>query len=97
MPLFLGTAEFHNDGKHELKYTVACRSHGLREGSIEFEIDGEDSQIITREYPTLYRKVRSVFGWKPDLKRVQKVENQGDVNLVYDESGGRIEPDSENE
>lgn len=74
--LYLGSAIFEKPGKHELKYSIACRGHGIRSGKITFEIDGENSRVVSKQYPTLLRNIKEKLYWQPELKRVQRVENQ---------------------
>lgn len=78
--LYFGEAIFETEDTHEIKYTVACRTHGLRKGKITLEMD--DGEIhVTKAYPTLLRQLKAYFGWTPDLKRTQRVENVDDIGI----------------
>lgn len=78
--LYYGEAIFGSEKKHEIKYTVACRTHGLRQGKISIEM--EDGELTaTREYPTLWRQLKAYLWWSPDLKRTEEVENLDDVDI----------------
>lgn len=78
--LFYGEALFEREGTHEIKYTVACRNHGLRQGKITLEM--EDKEItVTKAYPTLMRQLKAYFGFVPDLQRTQRVENVDHVTI----------------
>jgi hypothetical protein len=78
--LYYGEAIFEREGTHEIKYTAACRTHGLRHGKITLELtDGEIN--VTKAYPTLLRQLKAYFGWVPDLKRTQRVENVDHVRI----------------
>lgn len=78
--LYYGEAIFDSEKKHEIKYTVACRTHGLRQGKISIEM--EDGELTaTREYPTLWRQLKAYLWWSPDLKRTEEVENLDDVDI----------------
>lgn len=52
---FLGGATFERGNCYELEYTVSCRSHGPRTGSIEFHAGYKDVDIV-HNYPKRYRK-----------------------------------------
>jgi hypothetical protein len=82
--LYYGEAIFEREGRHEIKYTVACRNHGLRQGKVTLELD--DGEIdVTKAYPTLLRQLKAYFGWVPDLKRTQRVENVDHVTIrIFD-------------
>jgi len=78
--LYYGEAIFEKEATHEIKYTVACRTHGLRQGKITLEMeDGEFN--VTKAYPTLLRQLKAYLGWVPDLKRTQRVENVDHVQI----------------
>jgi hypothetical protein len=78
--LYYGEAIFGSEKTHEIKYTVACRTHGLRQGKIRIEM--EDGELTaTREYPTLWRQLKAYLWWSPDLKRTEEVENLDDVDI----------------
>jgi hypothetical protein len=73
--LYFGSAIFEEDGLHELKYKVACRSHGMRAGKITFKVDGNNSRVLSKKHPTVLRNIKARLYWKPELTRVQTVEN----------------------
>ena len=52
---FLGGATFERGNCYELEYTVSCRSHGPRTGSIEFHAGYKDVNIV-HNYPKCRRK-----------------------------------------
>ncbi|WP_254532777.1 hypothetical protein [Natrinema gelatinilyticum] len=77
--LYYGKAIFSSEQTHEIKYTIACRTHGLRQGQITIEM--EDGELAaTRAYPTVWRQLKAYLWWSPDLKRTQRVENIDDVD-----------------
>lgn len=78
--LYYGKAIFEREGTHEIKYTVACRSHGLRQGKITLEMQDGDI-TVTKAYPTLMRQLKAYFGLVPDLQRTQRVENIDHVTI----------------
>lgn len=84
MKMYFGETIFDSEGTHELKYSVACRTHGLRKGKITFEVR-HNKITVTKNYPTLLRNLKARLGWKPEIKRVEQVENlsDDDVEVSY--------------
>lgn len=80
--LYYGEAVFDEEKTHEIRYTVACRTHGLRQGKITIEMDDGDLEV-TRAYPTVWRQLQAYLWWSPELKRTRRVENvdSADVNI----------------
>lgn len=72
--LYYGETGFEKEQTHEIRYTVACRTHGLRQGKITIEMDDGELEV-TRAYPTVWRQLKSYLGWSPELKRTRRVEN----------------------
>lgn len=62
--MFFGGAEFERDRCYELNYTISCRSHGPREGSIKFHV-GHHEVKVENNYPKRRRKyfiaIRDLF------------------------------------
>lgn len=82
MKMWFGTSIFNEEGKQELKYTVACRTHGLRKGKIIFEIDS-GKMTIEKKHPTKLRKLKQRIGLSPKLKREERVENLKDDSDIH--------------
>jgi hypothetical protein len=74
LEMYFGNSIFENKGPHELKYTIACREHGLRKGTVEIEVEDGDLNL-TRDYPTRWRNLKARLGWSPELTRPEEVEN----------------------
>lgn len=72
--LFYGSIEFEDEGEYLLDYTIACRSHGPRTGSILFTVE-EDRIIVEREYPTWIRTWMYRYGgWEmPEQTRATEI------------------------
>lgn len=81
--LYYGESVFKKEQTHEIRYTVACRTHGLRQGKITIEMkDGEFK--ITRAYPTVWRQLKAYLWWSPELKRTRRVENVDKDDIKFD-------------
>ncbi|WP_459987926.1 hypothetical protein, partial [Natrinema sp. JCM 9743] len=71
--LYYDHPKFANDGCYKVEYVVACNSHGPREGSLYFCIDGQDL-TVHRKYPTRWRNIWSKLGWNaPEESRTVRV------------------------
>ena len=71
--MFFGGAELERNRRYELNYTISCRSHGPREGSIKFHV-GHHEVTIENNYPKRRRKYFIAFRRflsNPDLTEVK--------------------------
>ncbi|WP_394743070.1 hypothetical protein [Natronococcus roseus] len=80
--LWLGVSVF-TEGRHDLKYQVACKEHGPRNGKISFDVtvdgDGDvDVEIIERDYPTRRRQLKTRWFGTVERTRTQRLENLDD-------------------
>lgn len=80
--LWLGSAIF-TEGKHDLKYQVACKEHGPRRGKISFDITDGDVEIIGRSYPTYRRRLKTWLCGPVERKRTQQVDNLDEADVEF--------------
>lgn len=80
--LWLGSAIF-TEGKHDLKYQVACKEHGPRRGKISFNVTEDDVKIIDRSYPTRRRQLKARLFGPVERKRTQQLENLDEDNVEF--------------
>jgi len=80
--LWLGRAIF-TEGKHDLKYQVACKEHGPRRGKITLKVTKGDIQILERVYPTYRRRLKTRLRGPVERKRTQQIENLDEDNVEF--------------